>query len=234
MLIHTSIKDIRTREIDPKYWIIYGAPLMMILALMLYIEPPSRLLLTIYAINVITIISVTLPLFFANMFGGADVFALLVIALSHLTIPLKPNILFPVSLLVLLYTLILILLFPLTFFVFNIYKKNYKKLLNINRAKKIVVLFIGIPLRAEDLINKKFWYPLQRPWTGEFKLSFNIDEDDSLLRSKVSELIRQGKLKPDDIIWSTYGIPTIPFILLGYMLTMLLDDSIIRLLINIP
>lgn len=233
MLLHASIKDIRTREIEPKYWVIYGAPITIIALIELLSLPPNELILYVYIINIIAIIAMTVPLFIANMFGGADVFALLVIALSHPTVPFKPNLVFPVSLIVLLYSLLFLIAFPVAFFLYNLIKRNYLLLEKLKPPRRIAAMFVGIPIRAEELINRKFWYPLYRPWSNEFRLSFNIEEDDAGLRGKIKDLITKKELSPNELIWSTYGIPTIPFILIGYLLTLLIGDAGVKLLFNI-
>jgi len=232
MLLHASIKDIKTREIEPKYWIFYGVPLIVIAIAELLTSSPSKMLLTVYVISIIAVIVITIPLFLANMFGGADVFALLVIALSHPTVPFKSNIVFPVSIIVLLYSLLLLIGLPIAFFLYNLVKRNYLTLNKISLPRKIAAMFLGIPIRAGELINKRFWYPLYRPWSNEFKLSFDIEEDDAELREKIRDLIERGKLSSREPIWSTYGIPTIPFILVGYLLALITGDALIKLLFN--
>lgn len=232
MLLHASIKDIKTREIEPKYWIFYGVPLIVIAIAELLASSPSKMLLTVYVISIIAVIAMTIPLFLANMFGGADVFALLVIALSHPTVPFKSNTVFPVSIIVLLYSLLLLIGLPIAFFLYNLVKRNYLTLNKISLPRKIAAMFLGIPIRAGELINKRFWYPLYRPWSNEFKLSFDIEEDDAELREKIRNLIEKGELSSHEPIWSTYGIPTIPFILVGYLLTLITGDALIKLLFN--
>jgi len=232
MLLHASIKDIKTREIEPKYWIFYGVPLIVIAIAELLASSPSKMLLTVYVISIIAVIAMTIPLFLANMFGGADVFALLVIALSHPTVPFKSNTVFPVSIIVLLYSLLLLIGLPIAFFLYNLVKRNYLTLNKISLPRKIAAMFLGIPIRAGELINKRFWYPLYRPWSNEFKLSFDIEEDDAELREKIRDLIEKGELSSHEPIWSTYGIPTIPFILVGYLLTLITGDALIKLLFN--
>lgn len=232
MLLHASIKDIETREIEPKYWIFYGVPLIAIAIAEMLSSSSSKMLLTVYVISIIAVIAMTVPLFLANMFGGADVFALLVIALSHPTVPFKSSIVFPVSIIVLLYSLLLLIGLPIAFFIYNLVKRNYLILDKISLPRKIAAMFLGIPIRAGELINKRFWYPLYRPWSNEFKLSFDIEEDDAELREKIRDLIEKGKLSSREPIWSTYGIPTIPFILVGYLLTLITGDALIKLLFN--
>lgn len=234
MLIHASVKDLKTREIEPGLWALYGVPLTVVSLLQLIHDQPSSLLIKTYMLSVIFAIALTLPPFLANMLGGADLFALIVVALSHPTLPFRPHLIFPASLLVLLYTLVCSLMFPISFFIYNLSMRNYKLLRQISLVKKIALMFLAIPLKASEIENKRFWYPLQRPWSGELKLSFSVEEDDAELRSKVREMVRLGLLRPDEPLWSTYGIPTIPFILVGYVMSLIAGDSFVKLILNIP
>jgi len=228
MLFHASVYDIKTREIPPKLWVAYGAPLVAIaLAELLARELPFHLGVA-YAMSVVIAAAVTLPLYAANLLGGADVIALFVAALSHPYAPFREPAPFPFSLLLLMYTLVPIAAFPALFFAYNVARRNYKLLRGASSWRRALLLFLGIPIKAGDLAGKKFWYPLQRPWSGELKLSFSVDENDEELRRRLWELIERGEVRPEEPIWATYGIPTIPFILAGYLLTLIMGYSLLE------
>lgn len=230
MLLHSSYKDLRTREIELGLWLAYGAPLLVLAALELTRGYLPKDALLMYVLGIVLILGLTLPLYFFNMFGGADVICLLILAVTTPVLPLRKETMFPPSLLVLFYSVMFALSVSIYFLFVNISRKNYRHLHGISLIKKAILLFIGIPLEARVIAKKRFWYPLQITRSSDIRLHFDIDVDDSELRRKIEEQIERGEMTPSTLIWSTYGIPTIPFIFLGYLAANLIGDSIIRLL----
>lgn len=225
MLGHASLLDLRTREIPPRLWLAYLAPLLATCVIEHLTGGAARTVLLLQLLGAAIITAITMPAYFFGMLGGADVFALLLVAASHQRIPFRGDPLLPPVLVLALYALAIALAFPISFFLYNVVMGNHRLLRGVGKAKALTLMFAGIPLKASLLAERRFWYPLQRPWENDLRVSFKVEEDDAELRARVKELIAQGRLDGSSPLWSTYGIPTIPLILVGYVLLLAFGEG---------
>ncbi|TRM86779.1 peptidase A24 [Sulfolobus sp. C3] len=156
-----------------------------------------------------------------SLIGGADVFLNVILGLSNSTV--FPLVRSPLSviglepLLIVLYASVLILLAS----VFN-FIKQYKFTRNLPFLKRIIFALSARRIKVRDFINSKFLFPLTTiNEKGEVTIRdyFSIEEDDKYWRDKYRKLVEEGKVSEDDYIWVAWGIPVIPFVLLGYFLS---------------
>ncbi|AOL16211.1 peptidase A24 [Sulfolobus sp. A20] len=215
MLIHTSILDLKYREVDPKIWLYYVPLCVFIVFDYHYLFLP----LYLYSFAIVNVLFYLLYRF--SLIGGADVFLNVILGLSNSTV--FPLVRSPLSviglepLLIVLYASVLILLAS----VFN-FIKQYKFTRNLPFLKRIIFALSARRIKVRDFINSKFLFPLTTiNEKGEVTIRdyFSIEEDDKYWRDKYRKLVEEGKVSEDDYIWVAWGIPVIPFVLLGYFLS---------------
>jgi preflagellin peptidase FlaK len=88
VLAYCSWKDIKTRQVANKTWLIY-APTALLLGLT-QTHISNSIQLQHYAINIAIVTVVALLLFYTDTFGGADAKALICLALAFPTAPITP------------------------------------------------------------------------------------------------------------------------------------------------
>ncbi|AWR96995.1 peptidase A24 [Acidianus sulfidivorans JP7] len=222
MLLHTSILDLKSREIDLKIWAIYSP---IVIFVIFYIKSVNIFLYS-YSLG---ISSILLYIFYRfSLMGGADIFAILISGLANAEVyPLLP--VFPTSYLsklgiepltIMLYSSILIFLMSLVNLI-----RNFNYTHGLSLSQRILIGLSAKRIKVKDFLNSEFLFPLtQIKENGEKELrtTFSIEEDDKEWREKFRELLNSGKIKEDEYIWVAYGIPVIPYILLGYILSLIL------------
>jgi len=221
-----TFKDIKSREIDLWVWLI-PTPAILI---NLYILVISKLSMSFRLITVLLSLLPALITFFLallNLMGGADFLAFLVLGLANVNLLFFKTI--PIALLVFVITAILMIVYPLRYFFSNIFRwRNELSKLNIPTLKKVAMAFIGRPVKVKEYFNMKFHYPLtlyevvNDRLMCNVRLNFKIDEEPEEHIRKLKELINNGFINEETIIWVTYGIPTIPIILVSYVISLIL------------
>lgn len=214
MLIHTSYLDIKYREVNPLIWIFYSPLVIFGFLDFHYLD----LFLFVYSYVITSI--VILVFYYLSLLGGADLFLLLILNLANAHMNTLMGDSFLISegiepLIVLIYSLV-----PITIVGLINVLKNYKYTPgNFSLKDRLLLAFSGKQITVKKFLESKFVFPLTevRPdGTKEIRLSFSIDEDDSEWRKKFKELLDKGILCDKDKIWVAWGVPVIPFILLGY------------------
>lgn len=225
MLLITSYMDLRTREIDPKVWIpfIIAGAAVTIAKISLYWDQsyPSYLLLSMIPPAILFILSVF------GMMGLADPIAM---AIVSLLIPAPPSTLvLPPSMVILALasiSMIIVLVIPML-----IYNISYLGFISRRCSSKQLVAIIaltGFPVSVKRFLRSKFLYPLIYPSLEEDKVtwicrgSFEIDEDPKIHREAISALLEKRYIDEKTMIYVTWGVPYIVFILLGLLLYPLL------------
>jgi len=222
MLVHTSILDIRTREVDPKIWLLYS-PLILFFLLQFHF-----LNLFIFTYSFLSTIMIFFAFYKLSMMGGADLFALLILGLANARVqPLLFGGLSEVGLeplVVVLYASVSIVITG----VLNLIR-NLRHTKGLPFSVRLLLSMTGKRIKVRDFVNSKFLFPLTEVDSqGEkrIRLSFSIDEDDREWRDKYRELMMEGKLSGEDIIWVAWGVPVLPFIFLGYLLSIIIGIPI--------
>lgn len=223
MLIHTSILDLKSREVDLKIWLYY-----LPLIIFLYFDI-KYIYLPLYLYSLTTSSILLILLYKMSMLGGADIFASIILSLSNASIiSLIPSRLVRIGIepiLILLYTSLSILVYSGINFV-----RNFKDVKGLSVTQKMLLALVGKKIKIKDFLNSKFLFPLttiKENGSVELRFNFNIEEDDKEWREYYKRLLEKRIIKEDDIIWVTWGVPVLPFMLLGYLLTLILGFPII-------
>jgi len=237
-LFYVTILDLKYREVEPKIWLIFG----IISALFTGIE------LSIYGLSFEKILyltaSVTIALtvgglaYFFNLFGGADFFALLVLAILHPWYPTKPAFMLKISmpfiLVVLINSLIASIIMPFLNLLRNI---RYLKVLYEAKMPfryKLAFLLLGYPISIHKYLSTKFVFPLilyEKTSEGKlrvrYRFSFSIDEEHYEHQMKLRRLVNEGLIDKNTLIWVTQGIPLLVFLTFGYVFSLIVGDIIL-------
>ena len=232
----TSYMDLKNREVPLKVWII-ALPLAVALTYIEYISLEYISLRSIYTyivgVILITILSIIFYIF--DFFGGADMFALITFSVLF-PLNIMNMYLIPPQLLLILYASLTGLIFSIAYFTYNIVKKNWKKLPdNINLRQKLLLMFLGIPVKPKDYVKMKFYYPLtlyECKSEPKIRFSFSIEEEYEEYIEKIQELLKNKCISSDTYIWVTYGIPFLINIYIGFIITLIVRDLWISSLIK--
>jgi len=216
MLTHVAISDLRKREVKDLVWLIYSPLLILV-----YFERGSFSPL-IYAYTIAATSLTTFAMYKFGLMGGADVIgAAMVSALNPSVSPLF----FPLlsragmdGLVVLLYTSLMIALTGL----WNLFR-NLRYTSGLPFMKRLSLAFSGRRVTVSQFINSKFLFPLtEDPVSQELRTTFSIEEDDSQWREKFRRMLAEGKVREDTMIWVTWGVPVLTFMLFAYLLSLLI------------
>lgn len=244
-LAYASWSDLKTREVSNRVWAVFAPIALAFTSLQFFISfDPQLLYADVLSFALTSVISITL--FYAGAFGGADAKALICLSLALPSYP--TNLLQP--LLSLGYQLFPIIVFCNAVLLaassaFYALIRNYlwkhktgRKLFegfekeSINR--KILALLCGYKVNITKLEKVGHLYPLEDIYiteTGENErklLVFPKDEDRKQIVDRVLSAKREGKLQDD--VWATPGLPMLVFITAGLILALLFGDIIWNIL----
>jgi preflagellin peptidase FlaK len=211
ILSYASYTDIKTRQAPNILWLIMGF-IAVILLIVQYLtvgyENPY------YLIFIPIMIGLVYLLFQLRIiFGGADAKALM--ALSIL-VPLEPLIIdfpiskgafWPFSWTIFQNSLIMFLFIPLTLFIINILKRDFK----------FPNAFLGYKIDLKTA-RKKFVWPLEKIVDGKLKFSYMPKEFDA--KKEYDKFEKEG-IKD---IWVTPKVPFMIPLLIGYIISFILGD----------
>ncbi|RUM32422.1 MAG: hypothetical protein DSY42_01055 [Aquifex sp.] len=221
MLVYTSILDIKTREVEPRLWLYFFVPLFIIMVYQV-MKGVIGLDEIKFQLLILALLATMLgALYYTGMLGGGDVFAFLVIGVSH---PETGGILFkhppfPLVLQTILFASVFSGFLSLYFCIYNI-ALNRDKLKELAVKERMLYCFTAIALPIEKVIKRRFWYPLERPWEGRLLRYFKVEEDDVALIEKLEKWAIENNAMGRKV-WVTYGSPFILYILIGYGLSIL-------------
>jgi len=183
----------------------------------------------------------SLALFYAGAFGGADAKALMCLSLA---LPYYPTDLFQSAFMV-------SPLFPMSVFsnavllaafsAFYVLLRNYRWKLRtgkrlfegfekVSLCRKILTAVSGYRIEVVELEKNEFLYPLediQVAETGENERKLIVmpkDEERKEIVERILEASRKGRLQSD--VWVTPGLPMLVFITAGLILALVLGDII--------
>lgn len=206
MLGIATASDIKKREISDIIWIIFGAIGIgiVLLGMDLNSELPK--------IGIALIIApFALVVWRVGLFGGADAFALIVLAV------LAPNITMTTSMITPFTTLTNAVLMSIVPMIINVTrnavlvatKNNIFEGFNEPTKKKIIAMFIGY--RAA---NPKFSFSIEKKVGNQKKLNFSLQHAENTAFCQKSDT------------WVTPGIPYMIFITAGFVLQLVYGDII--------
>ncbi len=206
MLGYASYTDVTKREVSDYIWIVFGA----LSVVLLFLEPQFWQALTNVGISLI-VAPIVLIIWRLGMFGGADAFAIIVLALLVPQITMSENTITPFTILT---NAVIISIIP--FFVNLI--RNLISIGNKNdifegfsetRKKRIVALFIGYKAK-----NPKYSFSIEKKVGKHKKLNLVMHH------AEYAEFCE----KPNT--WVTPGIPYMLFITAGFLVQLFYGDII--------
>ncbi len=210
MLGYASYTDVTKREISDYVWIVFGA----LSVVLLFLEPQFWEALTNVGISLI-VAPIVLIIWRLGMFGGADAFAIIVLALLVPQITLSENTITPFTILT---NAVIISIIP--FFVNLV--RNLIAMANNNdifegfsetRKKRIIALFIGYKAK-----NPKYCFSIEKKVGKHKKLNLVMHH------AEYAEFCE----KPNT--WVTPGIPYMLFITTGFFVQLFYGDIIFSFL----
>jgi len=244
VLIYSSWKDYKCREVSNKVWAIY-APVALALTLpQLIIFDQADLLL--YAICFGVTSGIALLLFYAGGFGGADSKALMCIALAlpFAPVTLIPPLISPAS-------PTSQLIFPITIFGNSVlfaaasgiymvlrnvvwHKKTKTpmfagSLANESWGKKFVVLITGYRMNVSKVKEKWHIFPMEDIDDSAEDLKRKLvlipkDEGRDKIVERLQNAVDAGKI--DRYVWATPGLPMLIFVTLGLIVALFAGDVV--------
>ncbi len=237
---YASWSDLKKREVSNKVWAIL-APLAFALTFtQFFLFAPD--MLQIYAFSFIVTSAVSVTLFYAGAFGGADAKALICLSLALPTPPtnlLQPLLgivspLFPITVfcnavllaaLTIFYALTRNLLWK-----YRTGKNLFEGFEEQSRSRKILAVLCGYKVNITELEGERHSYPLEDVLVGETGeaerrlLMFPSDEKKEEIVERILEAKEKGKI--GDEVWVTPGLPLLIFITAGLIIALILGDII--------
>lgn len=241
-MIFASWSDFKKREVSNRVWAILAPSAFALTTIQFFIFAPE--LLQIYALSFVITAALSITLFYAGAYGGADAKALMCLSLALPSYPTS----FPQP-----YSGFVSPLFPITVFcnavlmaalsVFYAVARNYlwkhktgKRLFEgfeqESGWRKILVFLCGYKVNVNQLEKKEHLYPLEDINESERKLLVVPKyEDRSEVVGRIQKAGREGKLQ--DGIWATPGLPLLVFVTIGLIFTLVYGDIVWSVLYSV-
>ena len=241
VLSYASWSDWKTREVTNYAWIIF-APVGLALTLLEIYLSGNIMLLYLLAISIMIIAGITIPVFYLGLFGGADVKALLCLALTF-PWPLKifqPLLsftqIFPFSFSIFTNSLILSLLLVPIILLKNFFFKIMGGSLfdgfeEEKIRKKFFALLLGFKVKKEIIAKRPYMFMIL-----EEKQVTRDRETRRKLNLSIKPIHWQNTINVEDLpenVWVTPTIPMIVFIELGLIVSIFLGDILFWILTKI-
>lgn len=220
-----SVYDLKTREVPNKIWIVF-IPFSIIATIVYTLANPNQFYLTLASITITTLIAVVI--FYAGLYGGADAKALITLALTHPTqsnssfiLPILPLTAFNNSLVLMVLTLPISLFRNLYWKIKN-HQPLFKELDREPTWKKAAALILCIKTSKSKI--KPYHIITER---------IEIKDGETKRTLKIFQKVREEDTIVDNTIpeyaFVAYSLPVLPFLTLGYILTITTGDLILHL-----
>ena len=237
-LVYASWSDIRKREVSNKVWLIFAPLALTITCLQLFDSPDIA---DDFVASLVITSVLSLALFYAGAFGGADAKALMCLSLAlpyypadlfqsaFMVSPLFPMSVFSNAVLLAAFSAVYVLLRN---YVWQLRtgKRLFENFEKVSLCRKILTAVSGYRVKVVELEKNEFLYPLediQVGETGENERKLIVmpkDEERKEIVERVLEASRNGRLQSD--VWVTPGLPMLVFITAGLILALCLGDII--------
>jgi len=235
-LVYASWSDFETREVSNWVWAIF-APLALVLTTVQFVLSPQDWLYNFVLPFVVTL-ALSLILFYAGGFGGADAKALICLSLALPAYPSFllespigfPPFIFPLSVFI---NAVFLASFSVIYILLRnlLWKyKNKKKLFEGFEKEsvgyKILVLASGYKVNIAKLKKKDYLYPLE-DFDSKLEKKRKLiatpsDEKRKEIVSRLLEATRNGQIQGE--VWATPGLPMLVFITAGLVIALVLGD----------
>lgn len=239
-LVYASWSDYKTREVSNKVWAFF-APLAFALASFQFLMFAPESLYN-YALSFIITSALSVALFYAGAFGGADAKALICLSLalpSYPTYLLQPpqNIVSPIFPIIVFTNAVLLAALTVVYAILRnlVWKSRNEKglfegLEEESVGRKVLTLLCGYKVKITQLETGEHLYPLEDTYvteTGESRrrlLIFPKDEERESIVERISKAVSGGKLEKE--VWVTPGLPMLIFITAGLIVALTFGDII--------
>jgi preflagellin peptidase FlaK len=246
-LAYASWADFKTREVSNKVWAIFG-PLAFLLTIFQYVlSPQDQDLLFYYILPITVTVALSLVLFYAGGFGGADAKALICISLAFPSYPIyllqspigSISPLFPLSVFI---NSVFLASFSVVYVLLRsfLWKHRSKRKLfegfeKESFGRKFLVLLSGHKVSVADLEKKNYLIPLE-----DFDASLEErrrliaiprDEEREKIVLRLLEAKSNGQIQGD--VWATPGLPMLVFITAGLIIALIFGDTLWTILYSI-
>jgi preflagellin peptidase FlaK len=234
-LSFSSWKDVRTREVTDRVWLLFY-PVGLVLLATRFFTQTDPWLPTVLSVAGALAIAIVWP--YLGLWGGADSKAFLCLAIMNPLIPSldarMPHIVDP--------------FFPLVVFcnayVASLASMLYAVLRNLRtrplhtlfdglqgegRLRKLAAFLTGYRIPVDELESKSFLFPLETvrqgsTFTRHFKFELNVDSDPQKEFTQIIAARDSGLLH--GTVWVSPGLPFLLFMTAGLALTLTVGDMI--------
>jgi preflagellin peptidase FlaK len=223
MLGIASFLDIRTREVPNKLWIIF-LPFSTLVTALSIIEDFTQVTLVVTSIAVTS--GIALLIFYLGLYGGADAKALITLSIAHPIASILPLQTPMLPLTTLTNSLLLMLLSTPIALIKNVHWKTttrqslFEGLEHEAVWRKIAALFLCVKVSKASI---KPYHMIaeqhQEEDVRQLKLFQQIVDEDTTVDENVPEFV-----------FIAYSLPMLPFILVGYVISLTIGDLIFHLL----
>jgi preflagellin peptidase FlaK len=228
------------REVSNRVWVVFAPLALALTSLQYFLFAPQSWF--IYALSFGATSALSIVLFYAGAFGGADAKALICLSLALPTYPvyfLQPFFSYVVP------------LFPITVFcnavllaalsVFYAITRNYlwkgrtgKRFFEgfekESRWRKVLTVLCGYKVEAAELEKGGYLYPLEDVHVGEAGemerklIVMPKDEKREEVIERILNAARRGKLPKE--VWVTPGLPFLIFVTAGFIVALIFGDIV--------
>ncbi len=239
-LVYASWSDYKTREVSNLVWAFF-APLAFALTSFQFLMFAPESLYT-YALSFIITSALSVALFYAGAFGGADAKALICLSLALPSYPiylLQPpqNIVSPIFPIIVFTNAVLLAALTVVYAVLRnlLWKSRNEKglfegLEEESIGRKVLTLLCGYKVKITQLETGEHLYPLEDVCvteTGESRrrlLIFPKDDEREGIVERILKVASEGKLEKE--VWVTPGLPMLIFITAGLIVALTFGDII--------
>jgi len=231
-LVYASWSDFKTREVSNWVWVVF-APLGFLLTILRY-----GLYIQDFILSFVITIVLSLVLFYAGGFGGADAKALICLSLAlpdypihFLQLPLGyVPLIFPLSVFI---NAIFLASLSVVYILLRNFLWKYRNKRNLfegfekeSLGRKFLVLLSGLKVSVAELEKKNYLYPLE-----DFKtevqekrklIAMPKDEERERIISRLLKANRNREIPCE--VWATPGLPMLVFITVGLVIALVFGD----------
>jgi len=243
-LAYASWSDLREREVSNKVWVIFAPLALSLTSLQFFVFSPESLYVFVLAFVITSVLSVTL--FYAGAFGGADAKALICISMALPSYPiylLQPlfNLPFPIFPISVFCNAVFLAALSVLYILLRNYlwkrrtgKRLFEGFEKESIGRKILTAVSGYKAKVVELEKKGYLYPLEDirvVESGESERKLILmpkDEERKEIIERILDASQKGKLSDD--MWVSPGLPMLVFITAGLILALVVGDIVLVLL----